>query len=259
MLGIEGRQAIVCGSSAGLGYACAASLAAAGVRVILNGRDADRLGQAADRLEASAGRRPLAVAGDVTTAEGRAALIDAAEGVCDILVTNAGGPPPGDFRDFGEEAWIDAFRNNAVSAIMLIRGVVDGMIARRWGRIINITSAAVKQPIAALPLSNTARSGLTAFAGGLARDVIRHGVTVNNLLPGAFATDRLRGFAAMQAKANGGTAEDRLSAIAAESPSGRIGDPADFGAWCAFFASEQAGYVTGQNLMLDGGTYPGML
>ncbi|GLS99793.1 dehydrogenase [Sphingobium jiangsuense] len=258
-LGIAGRRAIVCGSSAGLGYACAAALAGAGAEVVLNGRDAARLDAAADRLAADSGRRPLAVASDVTTAEGRAALVEVAGGGCDILVTNAGGPPPGDFREFDEEAWLAAFNTNAVSAIMLIRSLIDGMIARRWGRIINITSAAVKQPRSALPLSNTARSGLTAFAAGLARQVAEHGVTVNNLLPGSFATHRLRGYAERLARQKGTSLAEEIALMAAESPTGQIGDPADFGAWCAFFASDRAGYVTGQNLLLDGGAYPGML
>lgn len=260
-LGIAGKRAIVCGSSAGLGYACADALIGAGVTVVLNGRDPDRLAAAAERLVAKHGAQTatVAVACDVTRPEGRAALVEAAGGVCDILVTNAGGPPPGDMRSFAEADWLTAFSNNAVSAIMLTRAVVDGMIQRRWGRIINITSAAVKQPRTALALSNTARSGLTAFAAGLARQVAEHGVTVNNLLPGSFATDRLRGFAEKMAAQNGTTVEAELAVLAADAPSGQIGDPADFGAWCAFFASAQAGYVTGQNLLLDGGAYPGML
>lgn len=259
-LGIAGKRAVVCGSSAGLGYACASALAAAGAQVVLNGRDPERLAAAAERFAAEhGGLRPVMVACDVTTAEGRQALVDGAGGACDILVTNAGGPPPGDFRDFDEAAWLQAYNNNAVSAIMLIRAFVDGMIARRWGRIINITSAAVKQPRAALSLSNTSRSGLTAFAAGLARQVAAQGVTVNNLLPGAFATDRLRGYAERMAREKGTSHEAELALLASEAPAGVPGDPADFGAWCAFFASAQGAYVTGQNLLLDGGAYPGML
>lgn len=258
-LGIAGKRAIVCGSSAGLGHACARALAQAGVEVILNGRDPARLAEAAGRLELAIGRPVLSVACDVTTAEGRSALVAAAGGACDILVTNAGGPPPGDIRDFDEADWLAAFNNNAVSAIMLIRAVLDGMIARRWGRIINITSAAVKQPRVALSLSNTARSGLTAFAAGLARQVAGDGVTVNNLLPGPFATDRLRCYAERLAREKGTSVQAELAGMAAESPSAKVGDPSDFGVWCAFFASQHAGYVTGQNLLLDGGTYPGML
>jgi 3-oxoacyl-[acyl-carrier protein] reductase len=259
-LGIAGRRAIVCGSSAGLGYACAEALLAAGVQVVLNGRNAERLAAAAAQLEARhAGRELLlAVACDVTVPEGRAALLDAAGGSCDILVTNAGGPPPGDMLSFTETEWMTAFNNNALSAIMLTRMVVGGMVDRGWGRIINITSAAVKQPLAALALSNTARSGLTAYAAGLAQKVASRGVTVNNLLPGPFGTDRLRSFAAQRAAENGTSVDAELGAMAANSPAGQIGDPADFGAWCAFFASTQGGYVTGQNLLLDGGAYPGM-
>lgn len=260
-LGIAGKRAIVCGSSAGLGFACADALLGAGVHVVLNGRDPDRLSEAARRLAGKHGATaPLAVAAcDVTTSEGRQALVEAAGGSCDILVTNAGGPPPGDVRSFDEADWLSAFNNNAVSAIMLIRLLVDGMMERRWGRIINITSAAVKQPRTQLGLSNTARSGLTAFAAGLARQVAEHGVTVNNLLPGSFATARLRSFAEKVAAQNGTTIEAELATLAADAPSDQIGDPADFGAWCAFFASAQAGYVTGQNLLLDGGAFPGML
>jgi len=259
-LGIAGKRAVVCGSSAGLGYACASALASAGATVVLNGRDPERLARAAARFAADhRGLAPVTVACDVTTPEGRQTLVEAAGGACDILVTNAAGPPPGDFRDFDEAQWLAAYNNNAVSSIMLIRAFVDGMIERRWGRIINITSAAVKQPRAALSLSNTARSGLTAFAAGLARQVAAHGVTVNNLLPGAFATDRLRGFAERMAREKGTTFEAELALLSSEAPSGVPGDPKDFGAWCAFFASAQGAYVTGQNLMLDGGAYPGML
>lgn len=258
-LGIAGRRAIVCGSSAGLGFACASALAEAGVEVVMNARDADRLNTAADRIAAERGTRPQVVAADVTTPEGRAALVEAAGGVVDILVTNAGGPPPGDFRDFDEQAWLSAYNNNAVSAIMLIRAVVDGMIARQWGRIINITSAAVKQPRVALSLSNTSRSALTAFAAGLAQQVGADGVTVNNLLPGAFATDRLRGYAERVARERGTDVEQELNGFASEAATRKIGIPADFGYWCAFIASEQGRYLTGQNLLLDGGAYPGML
>lgn len=260
-LGIQGRRAIVCGSSAGLGYACADALLEAGVEVVLNGRDPDRLAAAAARLAAKHDDRlgPVIAACDVTTPKGRTALLAAAGGACDILVTNAGGPPPGDMLRFEEAEWLSAFNNNAVSAITLTQLVVEGMVERGWGRIINITSAAVKQPRTALALSNTARSGLTAFAAGLARHVAASGVTVNNLLPGPFATDRLRSFAEKMAAQNGTSLEQELGLMAADSPSGQIGDPADFGACCAFIASTHAGYITGQNILLDGGAYPGML
>lgn len=260
-LGINGRRAIVCGSSAGLGYACADALLEAGVEVVLNGRDPDRLAAAASRLAAKHDDRlgPVTAACDVTTSEGRTALLATAGGACDILVTNAGGPPPGDMLRLEEAEWLSAFNNNAVSAIMLTQLVVEGMVERGWGRIINITSAAVKQPRTALALSNSARSGLTAFAAGLARHVAASGVTVNNLLPGPFATDRLRSFAEKMASQNGTSLEQELGLMAADSPSGQIGDPADFGACCAFIASAHAGYITGQNLLLDGGAYPGML
>lgn len=257
-LGLTGRRAIVCGSSSGLGFACAMSLAQAGATVTLNGRDADRLTAAAERIAEATGARPAAVAADVATEEGRAQLLGAA-GHVDILVTNAGGPPAGDFRSFTEEQWQAAFRTNTLSAIFLIKGVIDPMIAQRWGRIINITSAAVKAPIAALSLSNAARAGLTGFTAGLARQVAKDGVTVNNLLPGPFATDRLRGFAKASGAAQGKSQEEMLEAMAADVPAGRIGDPAEFGWWCAFFASAQGSFVTGQNLLIDGGSYPGTL
>ncbi len=257
-LGIAGRRALVCGSSSGLGYACAVALGQSGVSVVMNGRNADKLAAAAEAFEREVGVRAQTVVADVATEEGRAVLVERA-GRVDILVTNAGGPPPGDFRGFTEAQWQDAFRTNALSAIFLIRALVDPMIERRWGRIINITSAAVKAPIAFLALSNTARAGLTGFAAGLARQVAKEGVTVNNLLPGPFATDRLRGFAKMQGDAKGSSQADMLSNMASDVPAGRIGDPAEFGAWAAFFASEQGGFVTGQNLLLDGGSYPGTL
>lgn len=257
-LGIAGRRALICGSSAGLGLACATALAEAGATVTMNGRDAQKLAAAAALVEAAAGRRPHHVAADVTTTEGRERLL-AETGEVDILVTNAGGPPAGDFRSFSEAQWQQAFENNALSAIMLIRGTVDGMIDRKWGRIINITSAAVKAPIAPLALSNTARMALTGFVAGLSRDIAKHGVTVNNLLPGPFATDRLRGFARQTAQAQGREGDAVMAEMAAEVPAGRIGDPQEFGAWCAFLASRHGAYMTGQNLLLDGGSYRGTL
>lgn len=257
-LGLAGRRAIVCGSSSGLGLACADALAAAGADVVLNGRDPERLNAAADAVAERSGRRPEVVAADVGTAGGREALLAACPDV-DILVTNSGGPPAGDFRSFGEAEWLAALHNNMLSAVFLIGQVVDGMIARKWGRIINITSAAVKAPIAPLPLSNAARAGLTGFVAGVARQVAPHGVTVNNLLPGPFATGRLRAYAALVADEKGGSADDALAGMAAAIPMGRIGDPEEFGAWCAFLASRQASYMTGQNILLDGGGYPGML
>ncbi len=249
-LGLTGRTAIVCAASKGLGKACALALAQAGVRVVITGRDASVLEAAAAELRAATGAEVLAAAGDITTAEGR----EAALALCpapDILVNNAGGPPAGDFRDFTEEMWHAAVNANMLSPIAMIKAVIDPMIDRKFGRIVNITSAAVKAPIPALGLSNAARSGLTGFIGGLSRQVVRHNVTINNLLPGSFNTDRLRGMA----KTAGRSLEDEIAARAKIIPAGRVGEPEEFGAACAFLCSAQAGFVVGQNLVIDGGAF----
>ncbi|MCG2840549.1 SDR family oxidoreductase [Sandaracinobacter sp. RS1-74] len=257
-LGLTGRKAIVCGSSSGLGLACARALADCGVELVLNGRHREKLEAAAEAIAARTGNAPAIVAADVATPEGRAQLLSACPDP-DVLVTNAGGPPAGDFRSFDEATWLAAIQANMLSAIFLINGVVDGMIARGWGRIINITSAAVKAPMAPLALSNGARSGLTGFVAGVSRQVAPHGVTINNLLPGPFATDRLTGFAARMGAERGVGADAVMAEMAGAVPMGRVGDPDEFGAWCAFVASRQASFMTGQNLVLDGGGYPGML
>ena len=257
-LGIAGRTALVCGASAGLGRACADALGAAGARLVLNGRDAARLGAAADEIRSTTGRAVTIAPGDVATKEGRAAIL----ALCpdpDILVNNAGGPPPGDFREWDEEQWIAALRTNMLAAILMIRGTVDGMIGRRWGRIINITSQTVKMPLPMIGLSNGARAGLTGFIAGLSREVVQHGVTINNLLPGYFETERLRTYAGHVGAARGKNADETIAEMAATNPARRIGQPPEFGAWCAFLASQHAGYVTGQNFVLDGGAYPGTL
>lgn len=255
-LGIAGRQAIVCGSSSGLGLECARALAAAGVDLVIVARSEDKLRQIAQDLTQAHGVRVRAVTADLATQAGRDALLAACPSP-DILVTNCGGPPPGDFRDWDEETWLAALRANMVSPIQLIRAVVDGMIERRWGRILNITSYSAKLPLPLLGLSNGARSGLIGFISGFAREVAPHGVTVNNLLPGNFATDRLKSYAARVAASRGQRVEEVLSEMAASTPVRRIGRPEEFGAWCAFLASEHGGYVTAQNYVLDGGTYPG--
>src|SRR5215813_5884138 len=206
-LGISGRTAIVCGASKGLGRGCAAALAKEGVRVILNARDPAALERTAQEIRAAATAQVVPVAADATTAEGRAALLAACPDP-DILVTNSGGPPAGDFREWDEATWHRAVQNNMVTHILLIKAVIDGMIARRFGRIVNITSAAVKAPYPALGLSNGARAGLTGFVAGLARQVARHGVTINNLLPGPFDTERLRGNMVTRAKAAGKPLEE---------------------------------------------------
>ncbi len=257
-LGIAGRKAIVCGASAGLGRGTARALALDGVHVTIAARSEDRLKAAAEALSAEAGIKVAFVAADVTTEAGRAALLNACPDP-DILINNAGGPPIGDFRDWDREAWIKALDANMLSAIFLIRAVLDGMIARKFGRIVNITSSMVKAPVAFLGLSNGARAGLTGFVGGLSRDVAAHGVTINNVLPGQFDTDRLRSNHTRQAEASGRDLEAVRAAARKAIPAGRFGDPDEFGAACAFLCSTQAAFITGQNLLLDGGQFPGLL
>ncbi|MDT9600544.1 SDR family oxidoreductase [Sphingosinicella rhizophila] len=255
-LGIAGKTALVCGSTMGLGNACASALAAAGAQVVVNGRTAKTVDAAVKALEDRFGRPFKGVAADVTTSEGRSILLAACPDP-DILVTNAAGPPPGRFEDWDETAWEAALAANMVAPIMLIRQILGPMRRRRWGRILNITSGAVKAPLPMLGLSNGARSGLTGFVAGLAREVARDGVTINNLLPGNFATDRLHRYVAALAGARGMSSQDIWAEMESANPSGRIGVPEEFGAACAFFTSQHAGFITGQNLLLDGGAYPG--
>ncbi|KAF1012758.1 MAG: NADPH-dependent reductase BacG [Stenotrophomonas maltophilia] len=256
-LGISGHWALVCGASKGLGLGCAQALAREGVNLVVVARGDAALQAAAAQLRTVPGAGEVrAVAADVTTEAGRALALAACPQV-DILVTNAGGPPPGDFRQFEREDWIAALDANMLAPITLIRATVDAMIARGFGRIVNITSSAVKAPIDSLALSNGARSGLTGFVAGLSRRTVAHNVTLNNLLPGQFDTDRLRGnfaHAAAQQGIDGATlAEQKRAAI----PAGRFGQADEFGAACAFLCSARAGYITGQNLLIDGGAYPG--
>lgn len=243
--GIRDRWAVVGASSQGLGFGCAEALAAEGVNVVLNARRAGPLAEAAERLRAH-GVAVREVVGDVSDPAVRVSLLEAAPQV-DILVTNAGGPPPGDFRTWTEDDWLAAVRRNMLGPVELIKATVDDMAARGFGRVVNITSGAVKAPIANLGLSNGARSGLTGFVAGVARQprLASANVTVNNLLPGRFATARLR-----QTVGGEGPSPEGI-------PAGRFGTPAEFGAVCAFLCSVQAGYMTGQNVLLDGGTYPG--
>ena len=257
-LGIAGRTALVCAASKGLGKGCAAALAREGVAVTILARGRDALEATAAELRAATGATVTAVAADITTPAGRAAALAACPSP-DILVNNAGGPPPGDFREWDEAAWQAAVNANMVTPIMLIRSVVDGMIARRFGRIVNITSAAVKSPIPHLGLSNGARAGLTGFVAGLARQVSQHNVTINGLLPGPFDTHRLRSTGEAMAKKTGRTVAEIDAQRRAENPARRYGTTEEFGAFCAFLCSAQAGYVTGQNIVLDGGAYPGTL
>ncbi|CAN5644771.1 SDR family oxidoreductase [soil metagenome] len=255
-LGIEGRHALVCASSRGLGRACAMSLAREGCELTLVARTAATLDATADAIRAETGVRVNVVAVDSTTPEGRAAVL----AVCpspDILVNNAGGPPPGDFRDWNRDTWLAAIDANMLTPIELIKATVDGMMARGFGRIVNITSGAVKAPIDILGLSNGARSGLTGFVAGLARTTVARNVTINNLLPGPFETDRLIETASKWAQKSGRTIEQELDARRAANPARRLGDPAEFGDACAYLCSAQAGFITGQNLLMDGGIYPG--
>ncbi|HYP63328.1 MAG TPA: SDR family oxidoreductase [Acidocella sp.] len=252
-LGLKGRTALVCAASAGLGFGCAEALAREGVAVTISGRDAAKLAAAAAKLR-GIGPEIRVAPGDITTEAGRRVALEACP-MPDILVNNAGGPPPGDFREFSEAQWLAALNANLLTPIALIRSVLDGMIIRKFGRIVNITSASVKSPIASLPLSNTARTGLTGFVAGVARDVARHNVTINNLLPGPFATDRQIAISAAASKASGKSPEEESAARAAKNPAGRFGTAEEFGAACAFLCSAQAGFIVGQNILLDGGAF----
>jgi 3-oxoacyl-[acyl-carrier protein] reductase len=255
-MGIKGKTALVCAASKGLGKGCAMALAREGVNLVITARGVDALQATAEEIRKATGVGVAAVAGDITTPEGRAAALAAAPQF-DILVNNAGGPPPGDFRDWDRAAWIKALDANMLTPIELIKATVDAMIARKFGRIVNITSGAVKAPIDILGLSNGARSGLTGFVAGLSRKTVTHNVTINSLLPGAFDTDRLRVTMAGAAKAQGKSVEELLEARKKVIPAGRFGNIDEFGAACAFLCSVHGGYITGQNLLLDGGVYPG--
>jgi 3-oxoacyl-[acyl-carrier protein] reductase len=254
-LGIRGKSALVCAASKGLGKGCAASLAREGVDLVITARGAEALEATAAELR-QLGVKVTAVAGDITTAEGRAAALKACPSP-DILVNNAGGPPPGDFRNWSREDWLKALDANMLAPIELIKAVLDGMIARRFGRIVNITSGAVKNPIPELGLSNGARTGLTGFVAGLSRQTVRHNVTINGLLPGPFDTDRLRGNLEFNARKLGKTAAELAKARMEANPAGRFGSIEEFGDACAYLCSAQAGFITGQNFLMDGGAYPG--
>jgi 3-oxoacyl-[acyl-carrier protein] reductase len=258
-LGIAGKWALVCAASKGLGKGCATALVREGVNVVITARGAELLQAAAAELQKqNPAAQVRAVAGDITTEAGRTAALAAAPHF-DILVNNAGGPPPGDFRDWRREQWLAAVEANMITPIELIRLTVDGMAERGFGRIVNITSSAVKAPIDFLGLSNGARSGLTGFVAGTARQarIATRNVTINNLLPGSFDTDRLRsGFGSVAAK-SGQPVEAVMEARRKMIPAQRFGTPGEFGAYCAWLCSQQASFVTGQNLLIDGGQYPG--
>jgi 3-oxoacyl-[acyl-carrier protein] reductase len=257
-LGIAGRTAIVCASSRGLGKACARALAEAGCAVVINGRDAKQLEASAAEIRDATGAKVTAVAADVATADGQAALFAACPAP-DILVNNNAGPPPRDFRELTRQQMLDGVVANMIVAIELIQKVIDPMISRRFGRIVNITSGSVKMPLAGLDLSSGARAGLTAFLAGVARSVAASNVTINGILPGSFETDRLRSTLKAMADRKGITIDAAKAERIASVPARRFGDPAEFGAACAFLCSTQAGYITGQNLLIDGGTFPGAL
>ncbi|HEX4152525.1 MAG TPA: SDR family oxidoreductase [Steroidobacteraceae bacterium] len=258
-LGINGRRALVCASSKGLGRACAIALAAEGVHVTLTARGAEALAKtAADIRKMFSNVEVTEVVGDLTTVAGREAALRACSDP-DILINNAGGPPPGDFRNWTREDWINALDANMLTPIELIKATVDGMILRKFGRIVNITSAAVKAPIDVLGLSNGARSGLTGFVAGLSRQTVRDNVTINSLLPGPFDTDRQRVVTVGQAKATGLSPEEAKRKRMSENPAGRFGEPEEFGLVCAFLCGEKAGFITGQNIVLDGGAFPGTM
>jgi 3-oxoacyl-[acyl-carrier protein] reductase len=254
--GIAGKQALVCGASKGLGRGCAEALAGEGVHVTMVARTAEVLEATAAEIRQKTGVTVNAVACDITTPEGRSKALAACPQP-DILINNAGGPPPGDFRNWNREHWIAALDANMLTPIELIKATVDGMIARRFGRIVNITSGAVKAPIDVLGLSNGARSGLTGFVAGLARKTVAHNVTINNLLPGQFDTDRLKTTLGAAAGAAGKTVDEFMAIRSQQIPAQRFGTSAEFGAVCAFLCSIHAGYMTGQNILMDGGNYPG--
>ena len=258
-LGLKGKKALVCAASKGLGKACAKALAKEGVDVVILARTAATLAETAKEIRAAApGVKVTEVAADITTDAGR----DAALAACpnpDILINNAGGPPPGDFRDWSKADWMTAVNNNMVTPILLIKATVDGMIARKFGRIVNITSGAVKAPIEYLGLSNGARAGLTGFVAGLARQTVLHNVTINNLLPGAFETDRLLGTIRTLAAKQNRPFDELYEHRKNENPAKRLGHPDEFGHACAFLCSAQSGFITGQNLLLDGGAFRGTM
>lgn len=253
-LGLNGKRAIVCAASKGLGRACAMSLAREGVELVITARTASDLERTAGEIRAQTGATVTPVPGDITTDAGRAAALAACPNP-DILVNNAGGPPRGDFREWDRATWIKAVDANMLTPIFLIKAVIDGMIDRKFGRIVNITSASVKSPIPELGMSNGARAGLTGFVAGLARQVARHNVIINNILPGPFLTDRLRSGFAEAARTTNRPIDEIVSERMKGNPTGRAGDPAEFGDACAFLCSGKISFIVGHNLILDGGAF----
>jgi 3-oxoacyl-[acyl-carrier protein] reductase len=254
--GIKGKTALVCAASKGLGKGCAMALAAEGANLVILARGKPALEATAEEIRRKTGVKVTALAADITTDEGKRLALEACPNP-DILVNNAGGPPPGDFREWNRDIWIKALDANMLTPIELIRQTVDGMIQRRFGRIVNITSSAVKAPLDILGLSNGARSGLTGFIAGLARKTVKFNVTINNLLPGAIETDRLAANFEATARGKNISVEQARAERVASIPAGRFGTIEDFGSMCAFLCSQQASYITGQNWLCDGGMYPG--
>jgi 3-oxoacyl-[acyl-carrier protein] reductase len=255
-LGISGRTAIVCASSKGLGRGCAEALAEAGCTVVVNGRDGRTLEETARQIRARTGATVIAVVADVSTRAGQDALLAAAPEP-DVLVNNNGGPPPKPFRDVSREALLEGVVQNMATPLELVQRVIDGMVARRFGRIVNITSASVLTPLPGLDVSSAARAGLTAFLSGVAREVAHANVTINNILPGMFDTDRLKSGLTKMAAMKGLNVEEMAQARRADVPAGRFGQADEFGKLCAFLASAHAGYITGQNILIDGGAFRG--
>jgi 3-oxoacyl-[acyl-carrier protein] reductase len=251
-MGIRGKRALVCAASKGLGLGCARALAEAGVHLVMNARGAEALEASASVIRADFGVEVATVAADITTEEGRAAVL-AEAGAVDILVNNAGGPPPGMWTDWDREDFIAALDANMLTPIALIKALVPGMMERGWGRVVNITSQSVKSPIAILGLSNSARAGLTGYIAGTSRQVAGKGVTINNLLPGIHATDRAVALDTGVADREGITLDEAKEKRCATIPAGRYGTPEEFGAACAFLCSQHAGFIVGQNILLDGG------
>jgi 3-oxoacyl-[acyl-carrier protein] reductase len=253
-LGLKGKKGIVCAASKGLGRACAMSLAREGVELVITARTAADLERTAEEIRRETGTKVTPIAGDITSDAGRAAALAACPAP-DILVNNAGGPPRGDFREWGRDEWEKAVNGNMLTPIFLIKAVIDGMIERKFGRIVNITSASVKSPIPELGMSNGARAGLTGFVAGLARQVARHNVVINNILPGPFLTDRLRAGFTEAARASNRPIDEIVAERMKGNPAGRAGDPAEFGDACAFLCSAKISFIVGHNLLLDGGAF----
>ena len=253
-MGIAGKKGIVCAASKGLGRGCAEALAAEGVELVICARTKDTLEATAEDIRKATGTKVTAVACDISSEEGRAAVLKACPQP-DILVNNAGGPPPGDFRDWDRDDWIKALDANMLTAIFLIKATVDGMIGRKFGRIVNITSSSVKLPVPYLGMSNGVRAGLTGFVGGLARQTVPHNVTINGLLPGRFETQRMRDNLKINAEKAGRSYQEMYDEQVSASTAKRFGTPEEFGVACAFLCSAHAGYITGQNLLMDGGAF----